>query len=122
MTAIKTGNLRMKPPPGSERAPAQSCSTKFSVSRTDVTQTLLSVLAQTLLSVLGLARLERLQSLTARGFGLSTDKSVCATSVPGLRRQAGRLNQVVPRTFATSKKTRWGCPKRVFRIAEKGLL
>jgi hypothetical protein len=43
--------------------------------KTDVAQT-----AQTLLSVRGLARLERLQSLTARGFGLSTDKSVCATS------------------------------------------
>jgi hypothetical protein len=43
----------------------------------------------------GLARLERLQALTARGFGLSTDKSVCATSVPGLRRQAETLNQVV---------------------------
>ena len=43
----------------------------------------------------GLARLERLQALTARGFGRSTDKSVCATSVPGLRRQAARLSQVV---------------------------
>ena len=57
------------------------------MSRTDV--------AQTLLSVRGLATAEDCKPSGPSGFGRGTDKSVCATSVPGLRRQARRSNQIV---------------------------
>jgi hypothetical protein len=57
------------------------------MSRTDV--------AQTLLSVLGLATTQVCKLSGPGGFGRGTDKSVCATSVPGLLPQAWRFNQIV---------------------------
>ncbi len=72
--------LRCRNPRFRYRKENTSRGQRGSMSRTDV--------AQTLLSVPDLGTTQDRKPLAAGGFGAGTDKSVCATSVPGLRRQA----------------------------------